>query len=268
VSPPVDQRLQPIHLADFRQVIAVFTDVDGTLTTDNTLQSRTLAAMEQLRSRDIKLVLVSGRPSGWGECWIRTLPIDGAIVENGALYYALGPAGVVRKSYAQSASVRRRNRPRLFREVRAALRRVPRASFSADSLQTEVDLAIDYNEQVRLGVATAIRLESMLRRRGVTAVRSSVHVNCWIGRFNKLSTTDRFIRRQWGLTMRNRDPRFVYVGDSFNDAPMFERFGLSVGVANVSDIIEHIEHRPWFVTHGREGRGFEELVGRIAASKR
>jgi hypothetical protein len=39
-------------------------------------------------------------------------------------------------------------------------------------------------------------------------------------------------------------------------------------VANVNDIIEKIEHRPAFVTHGREGRGFEELVRRIAATKR
>ncbi len=262
------QRPKPIHSADFKNVLAVFTDVDGTLTTDNALESRTLAAMERLRERGIKLVLVSGRPSGWGECWIRTLPIDGAIVENGALYYARESPGMVRKHYVQSSAVRRRNRLRLYREIRAAIRRVPRARFSADSLQTEVDLAIDYNEEARLGTAAAIRLESILRRRGVTAVRSSVHVNCWIGRFNKLSTARQFIRREWGLTLRKEDPRFVYVGDSFNDAPMFARFGLSVGVANVHEIIEHIEHRPAFVTRAREGRGFEEVVRRISASKR
>lgn len=261
-------RPKPIHSADFHDVFAVFTDVDGTLTTDNTLESRTLAAMERLRERGVKLVLVSGRPSGWGECWIRTLPIDGAIVENGALYYARESPTVVRKHYVQSATVRRRNRPRLFREIRAAIRHVPGAHFSADSLQTEVDLAIDYNEEVRLGTAAAIRLESILRPRGVTAVRSSVHVNCWIGGFNKLSTAKRFIRSQWSLTLGHEDPRFVYVGDSFNDAPMFARFGLSVGVANVRDIIEQIEHPPAFVTRGREGRGFEEVVRRISATKR
>jgi HAD superfamily hydrolase (TIGR01484 family) len=264
----VDERPKPIHLADFRDVIAVFTDVDGTLTTDNVLESQTLAAMERLRERGVKLVLVSGRPSGWGECWIRTLPIEGAIVENGALYYARESSSLVRKHYVQSSAVRRRNRSRLFREIRAAIRHVPRARLSADSLQTEVDLAIDYNEQVRLGTAAAIRLESILRRRGVTAVRSSVHVNCWIGDFNKLSTAKRFIHRQWGLTLRDQDPRFVYVGDSFNDAPMFAGFALSVGVANVREIIEHIEHPPTFVTRGREGRGFEEVFRRIAATKR
>jgi HAD superfamily hydrolase (TIGR01484 family) len=264
----VGERPKPIHLADFSDVIAVFTDVDGTLTTDNVLESQTLAAMERLRARGVKLVLVSGRPSGWGECWIRTLPIEGAIVENGALYYARESSSLVRKHYVQSSAVRLRNRHRLFREIRAAIRRVPRARLSADSLQTEVDLAIDYNEQVRLGTEAAIRFESILRRRGVTAVRSSVHVNCWIGDFNKLSTARRFIHRQWGLILRDQDPRFVYVGDSFNDAPMFAGFGLSVGVANVREIIEHIDHPPAFVTRGREGRGFEEVVRRISATKR
>jgi HAD superfamily hydrolase (TIGR01484 family) len=264
----VTQRPKPIHSADFKNVLAVFTDVDGTLTTDNVLESRTLAAMERLRERGIKLVLVSGRPSGWGECWIRTLPIDGAIVENGALYYVRESPALVRKHYVQSSAVRQRNRRRLYREILATLRRIPRARLSADSLQTEVDLAIDYNEEVRLGTAAAIRLESILRRRGVTAVRSSVHVNCWIGGFDKLSTARRFIRREWSLTLRGEDPRFVYVGDSFNDAPMFGQFGLSVGVANVQEIIEHLEHRPAFVTRAREGRGFEEVVRRILASKR
>jgi hydroxymethylpyrimidine pyrophosphatase-like HAD family hydrolase len=49
---------------------------------------------------------------------------------------------------------------------------------------------------------------------------------------------------------------------------MFGQFGLSVGVANVQEIIEHLEHRPAFVTRTREGRGFEEVVRRILASKR
>ncbi len=255
-------RPQPIRNADLSRVRGVFTDVDGTLTTGNQLQSPTLAALEDLQRNGIPVVLVSGRPSGWGECWMRTLPVDGVIVENGALYYARNPRGEVVKVFAQSGAVRKRNRARLVRELREVLRRVPGARLSTDSAQTEVDLAIDYNEQVKLGETAAAAVEERVRQRGITAVRSSVHVNCWIGGFDKLSAVRRFIRKQWRWGAE-AESACIYVGDSFNDAPMFRAFALSVGVANLNDVLDRLDSVPSFITEGREGRGFEELVRQI-----
>jgi HAD superfamily hydrolase (TIGR01484 family) len=259
-------RPQPIRNADLRGARAVFTDVDGTLTTGNQLQSPTLAALEDLQRNGIRVVLVSGRPSGWGECWMRTLPVHGAIVENGALYYARNGRGEVAKVFAQPAAVRKKNRARLIRELQAVLRRVPGARLSTDSVQTEVDLAIDYNEQVKLGEKAAAAVEKLVRQRGITAVRSSVHVNCWIGKFDKLRAVRRFIRKQWRWGAR-AESTCIYVGDSFNDAPMFGAFALSVGVANLNEVIDRLDSAPAFITEGREGRGFEELVRQILVQR-
>lgn len=258
---------EPLSRADLSRVQTVFADVDGTLTTEGLLESSTIRAMEVLREADLKLVLVSGRPAGWGECWARSLPVDGVIVENGALYFAREPDGSLRKVYAQRTTDRKNFRPRLLREVRRAMRQVPGARFSVDTAYTEVDVAIDYNEQARLGSEAADKLEAFLRARGVTAVRSSVHVNCWIGHFNKLSMVERFLKREWRVRLKPNDPRFVYVGDSFNDAPMFEAFGLSVGVANVRDVLNRIEHAPAYITREREGRGFRELVRELLSQR-
>ncbi len=256
----------PITRADFSRAQAVFTDVDGTLTTSGRLESSTLRALELLRERGLKTVLVTGRPAGWGECWARSLPVDGVIVENGGLYFAWED-GALKKVYAQRPSDRKKLRPRLLREVRRALRQVPGARLSADSAYTEVDVAIDYNEEVSLGQAAADRLEGLLRPRGIRAVRSNVHVNCWIGTFDKQSMVQRFIHEEWGAKLRKSDARFVYVGDSFNDAPMFEGFSLSVGVANVRDVLGRIDHPPAFITREREGKGFRELVRVLLAQK-
>lgn len=246
--------------------MAVFADVDGTLTTEGRIRGSTLAALESLREAGLGLVLVSGRPAGWGECWMRSFPVQGVIVENGGVYFAPRRGGLARV-YAQPEAVRRANRRRLLRLVQAAIRRVPGARLSSDSAYTEVDLAIDYNEEVHLGAGAAGALEAFLRARGVSAVRSSVHVNCWLGSFDKLKTVRTFLRREWRRPLERWNRRFVFVGDSFNDAPMFGAFPLSVGVANVSAVLGSIEHPPSFITPSPEGRGFEELAAALLSCR-
>jgi HAD superfamily hydrolase (TIGR01484 family) len=258
---------RPLRAADLSRVESVFTDVDGTLTTGHRLRSQTIRALERLSEAGLKVVLVSGRPAGWGEAWARTLPVDGVIVENGGLSFVRGARGVLRRVYAEPPAERAANRKRLRTEVLRVLKQVPGARLSSDSAYTEVDLAIDYNEEARLGDAAAGRIESLLRARGVTAVRSSVHVNCWLGRFDKLTATRRFAREAWGQRLAPEDGRSVYAGDSFNDAPMFQAFALSVGVANVRSVLDRIEAPPAFMTRAAEGRGFEELARAILAQR-
>ncbi|MBF5041067.1 HAD-IIB family hydrolase [Aggregicoccus sp. 17bor-14] len=258
---------RPLRDADLSSVEAVFTDVDGTLTTHGLLRSSTLRALESLAQGGVRVVLVSGRPAGWGEAWARTLPVDGVIVENGGLFFHRRPGGPLRKVYAQSASVRAVNRRRLQAEVARVLARVPGARLSSDSAHTEVDLAIDYNEEARLGSAAAGRIEALLRARGVTAVRSSVHVNCWIGRFDKRTAVSRFLRSAWGQVLQPGERRYAYAGDSFNDAPLFGAFPVSVGVANVRAVLAAIDTPPAFITRAAEGAGFEELARAVLAQR-
>lgn len=258
---------RPLREADFSKVESVFTDVDGTLTTSHKLRSQTIRALESLSEAGLKVVLVSGRPAGWGEAWARTLPVDGVIVENGGLFFLRGAHGALRKVYAEAPGEREANRKRLRSEVLRVLKKVPGARLSLDSAYTEVDLAVDYNEEARLGDAAAGQIESLLRARGVTAVRSSVHVNCWIGRFDKLSMAQRFAQEAWGKKLAPEAGRSVYAGDSFNDAPMFQAFALSVGVANVRSVLDRIDSPPAFITRAAEGQGFEELARSILAQR-
>ncbi len=164
--------------------------------------------------------------------------------------------------------LRARERRRLERVVRSALRAVPGARMSTDSRYTEVDLAIDVNEEVRLGPEAARRLEAFFAARGVNAVRSSVHVNAWIGPFDKAWMVRRFLRSVWKTQLRPDDVRFLYVGDSLNDAPLFGAFSLSVGVANVRAVLGELEHWPRFVTRAPEGAGFEELGRAVLRARR
>jgi hydroxymethylpyrimidine pyrophosphatase-like HAD family hydrolase len=51
----------------------------------------------------------------------------------------------------------------------------------------------------------------------------------------------------------------VFAGDSPNDAPMFDFFEKSVGVANVRRFEKALLHKPSFVTKASFGAGFAEL---------
>lgn len=254
---------RPLSEADLSRVRGVFTDVDGTLTSDDRLTSRTVASLEALAARGLKVVLVSGRPAGWGEAWARQLPVDAVVVENGGLWFERD-GRCVRKVYAQPPAERRRARERLVREVERAMALVPGSRLSSDSAYTEVDLAIDHGEEARLQSPDVDRLEALLHARGVQAVRSSVHLNCWVGAFDKLSAV-RGVLAGFGEALSARDRRWVYVGDSFNDAPMFRAFPLSVGVANVRRVLDRISHAPRFITRAEEGAGFRELARAVLA---
>ena len=260
--------LRPLREADLTRVEAVFTDVDGTLTTGGRLRASTLGMLERLDRAGVPVVLVTGRPAGFAEAWARTLPVAGVIAENGGLSVRVDGRGALRKTYARPAAVRARERRRLVQVVRSALRSVPGARLSTDSRYTEVDSAIDVNEEVRLGPQAARRLEAFFAARGVNAVRSSVHVNAWIGPFDKAWMVRRFLRTVCKQQLRPDDARFVYVGDSLNDAPLFRAFALSVGVANVRAVLDLLEHRPRFVTRAPEGAGFEELGRAVLRARR
>jgi hydroxymethylpyrimidine pyrophosphatase-like HAD family hydrolase len=69
------------------------------------------------------------------------------------------------------------------------------------------------------------------------------------------------------MALGARSPRVAYVGDSINDAPMFAAVPLSVGVANVVDVMGELPSPPRFVTAAREGEGFEELAAALLEAR-
>jgi hydroxymethylpyrimidine pyrophosphatase-like HAD family hydrolase len=94
----------------------------------------------------------------------------------------------------------------------------------------------------------------------MTARVSSIHVNGWFGRYDKLGMTRQLLQEQFGVDLDARRGEFVFVGDSPNDAPLFAWFPLSVGVANIRPFLDRIATPPAYVTHAEAGAGFEELA--------
>ncbi len=248
----------------YADVGAVFTDLDGTLTTAGQLHASTTRALERLAAAGVDLVIVTGRPSAWGEVLLRLLPLRAVVTENGGVTWSRAPDGRLVRTLALPTATLPALRRRMFTAARAALALFPGARLSEDSAGRVVDLAIDWNEAARLPEATARACEQFLRARGFRAVRSSVHVNFWPAGFDKLTASRKLARRLLGAA---GEGACLYVGDALNDEPMFRGFPRSVGVASVRAVWDELIHRPSRVTRADGGRGFEAVARAVLAAR-
>jgi hypothetical protein len=187
-------------------------------------------------------------------------PCEGVVGENGGLWFFMRGGKLVR-AFAQSSGERAANAARLGAIRDAVLREVPGCALASDQPYRELDLAVDFCEDVpALDDAAIDRIVAVFDRFGATARVSSIHVNGWFGDFDKLAGFHGLCR---DLELDGRPSAWAYAGDSANDAPMFAHFPASVGVANVDRWLPRIPTPPAFRTEGEGGHGFAELVDRL-----
>ena len=72
----------------------------------------------------------------------------------------------------------------------------------------------------------------------------------------------------FGVDLEADRERYVFAGDSPNDAPMFGYFPNAVGMANVGDFAGRLDHQPRWVTAARSGAGFVELARMLIDARR
>ncbi len=245
-----------------RQVRGLFTDIDDTLTTDGRLTADAYGAMERLRAAGVMVIPITGRPAGWCDHIARMWPVDGVVGENGAFHFRfLSEERRLVKRYLLTEPQRAENRRRLDALCERVLAEVPGTAVASDQPYRETDLAIDFREDVEpLPVSEAQRVVDILEQAGATAKISSIHVNAWFGTNDKLTMTRTMLDECFGIDLDAEKERFVFIGDSPNDAPMFAYFPNSVGVANVREFEDRLASPPTYVTEGRAGEGFAELA--------
>jgi len=239
-------------------VRALFSDVDGTMTTGDRIEAATYAALERLGEAGVPVIMVTGRPAGFGHAFMKMTPVLACVTENGGVTF-VREGRKLHKHYGVKAASLPEWRRRMNDVAVDVMSKVPGARLSSDSRYREVDLAIDWNEEVSLTREDAETCVELIRKAGLSAVRSSVHVNFGPPHFDKLSACTSIVRQ-----VLHGDPddlgSFVYVGDALNDAPMFGGFPTSVGVANIKAWWDELAHKPAFLTERPEGAGLRELV--------
>jgi HAD superfamily hydrolase (TIGR01484 family) len=252
-----------------RRTKAILCDIDDTLTWQGQLPAVAYAALERLRQSGLIVIPITGRPAGWCDHIARMWPVDGVVGENGAFYFRYdAPLRKMIRRYWRSDQERIDDRTRLVAIMDRVLTEVPGAAVAADQAYREADLAIDFCEDVpALAMTEVERIVEIFEQEGATAKISSIHVNGWFGRYDKLAMTRRMLEDVFSIDCDADAAAIVFVGDSPNDAPMFEFFPNAVGVANVKDFGERLNSSPRWVTAEPGGFGFAEFADTLLRAR-
>ena len=256
--------MRPLTELDARPIRCVLLDIDETLTTHGKLTAAAYAALESLKLAGKTVVPVTGRPAGWCDHIARMWPVDAVVGENGAFYFWFAE-GKLNRRFVDDDATRAAKRIQLHQIGERILRAIPGAALASDQQYRETDLAIDYCEDVPpLSAQVAERIAQLMRAEGLTAKVSSIHVNGWLGGYDKLATVRTLFAERFSLDLRQSNREVVFAGDSPNDAPMFSFFENGVGVANVR---RFPALRPAFVTAAESGAGFAELAHHLLGTR-
>jgi hydroxymethylpyrimidine pyrophosphatase-like HAD family hydrolase len=247
----------------------ILMDIDDTLTREGKLLAPAYNALWKLKEAGLKVIPVTGRPAGWCDLIAREWPVDGVVGENGALAFweesrESGGGGLPVLKAAYHPKAVRNDHPTLARVKERSLGEFPELRVAKDQFARLFDLALDFAEEDPvLPLSTAGRIRDIAEEEGAQAKVSSIHVNVWMGGYDKLSMAEAFLSRRFGWRPGAGDRELVFVGDSPNDEPMFARFPLACAVANVLKYEKLIKRLPAFVASRECGDGFAEIAETI-----
>ena len=240
----------------------VLCDIDDTVTTEGRLTAQAYQAMQDLHDAGIDVIPITGRPAGWCDHITRMWPVAAVVGENGAFYMRYDhQKRKMRQRFWTDEQTRQLNRQRLDALATSILSTVPGCALASDQAYRIADLAIDFCEDVDpLPESDIERIVALFESAGATAKVSSIHVNGWFGDYDKLTMTRQLFEEVFDQPVRELQEKILFIGDSPNDAPMFDYFDNSVGVANVTDQLHRLTQAPKYICRARGGEGFAEMV--------
>jgi HAD superfamily hydrolase (TIGR01484 family) len=248
------------------RLAGVLTDIDDTLTRDGAIEPAALQALHALAAAGVPVIAITGRPAGWSEPFARAWPVAAIVAENGGVMLRRAADGGLRRDFAQGDAERQAHFARLQACAAAVLHEAPGATLARDSAGRLTDIAVDHSEFAHLSAPQIDAVVAVMRRHGLTATVSSIHVNGWLGAHSKWTAAEWAVRATTGRAFAPDE--WLYVGDSTNDQLMFERVPCSVGVANIARFWRELRVKPAFVTAGERGEGFAEVAAGLLAARR
>lgn len=246
---------------DLRDIRYLLTDIDDTLTTEGRLLPQTYQALWDLQAAGIDVVTVTGGSAGWCEHIVRAWPVAAAIGESGA-FVMTARHNRVEVEYWEDEALQTERQQSHFAAVAPLLGE--RFRFAHDQHFRLADVAVDIVGYPRPEVDA---LADEIRALGGVVAISSVHINTWIGDYNKRTMSERLLRR-WGLGDNELAQQVCFAGDSRNDAPMFAFLDKTFGVANILPVLDDLPTKPRWITADIAGRGFVELADELLKAKR
>lgn len=237
----------------------LFFDLDDTFLTHGVLTRSAYDALWDLHESGLRLVAVTGRPSGWAEVFVRNWPIDGAVTENGAVFVVRAGKGV--DVLTEPGHIERR--ARLDALVALVHREMPDLLLSDDVHARRSDVTWDIGERASVPEERVRALGALVVGAGARTTRSTVHLHATYERDDKASGAVRFARERFRTDEGRALATWAFVGDSPNDAACFAALNHTFGVANVRPYVGLMSVPPRWISPSERGEGFAEIARAI-----
>ena len=249
------------------RLYGVLTDVDGTLTQHGQLRASTYEALWSLHHIGLNIIPVTGRSAAWGHMMLHQWPIDAVIAESGGLaMWRVNKSGELVTAdqldrqafqleiqYFGDISARKD----LVRLAEQWIPQYPPLCWASDQGQRLVDVAIDWNEQVKAPRDVVTRFIEQCQKQGYRARASNVHINAWAGEFDKASSSLNLLKKLFDHDRHRAQSSWFFVGDAPNDESMFANFPHHVAVQGPEHFQGHVEQMPKRFSSAKASAGFE-----------
>lgn len=224
----------------------IFSDFDGTLTDGVEMTKEFLDVVSLLKSKNIPLVIVTGRSKSWAHFFLTHFPFLRAVIsEGGGVISRSDESGLI----FDEVLVDTKTLDELNHVCHKLKVRFPQLPLTADSFGRQCDRAIDLIDLNRVPLLKN-EVEKFMNDEKVSYSYSSVHLNFWLGELSKFKAVEYYLK-DLGI----KEDQCIYFGDAPNDQSMFKHFTHSVGVSNISDVLHLLNHKPKIVLEGKENRG-------------
>lgn len=230
----------------------IVSDVDDTITKNGKLHPAALKALWDLKNSGRTIILVTGGSVGWADAYLRQWPVDAVITESGAVMICLSKEGEV--IHVTNPAI---NRDAVLKKRAELLKVTSGLKFSSDQPARVFDVAYDKKKMDPMEVKV---LKNTLSIMGANYAESSIHINAWFGDYDKKKAVKHFFQGPLEMKEDYYLEHSLYLGDSFNDQPLFGYIPTSIGMHTVQDQREKFDILPTYITEGGPGDGFCEVT--------
>ena len=250
------QQLSDITSTHSYHTCLLATDMDGTLTKNSKFTCQLLNTLESLSAAKVPVLIVTGRSAGWVSAISSLMPITGAIAENGGIFYPSDNSDPVTLTHIPDLVNHRQDLARTFVNLQTYF---PQIRESADNLFRVTDWTFDLNS---LTTDELKNISDLCKQMGWGFTYSSIQCHIKPQEQNKAVGLLKVLRQYFPTYFPEQ---VITVGDSPNDESLFNRryFPISVGVANIRNYVNQLQHQPTYITTAPEGDGFCELCSYI-----
>jgi HAD superfamily hydrolase (TIGR01484 family) len=230
----------------------LFSDFDGTLTSNGKIGPGFFRFVDLLHTKQMELVIVSGRSIAWGHFFLTHFPFKSVVMENGGVVLQKKRNHIQNKVNPSKSEI-----DHLKKVTSALLKKFPKLELSHDSCFRQSDRAIPLRQ---LDPVTTRDIQNFFDQEGVKHTCSNVHLNYWVGDFDKLSGIKLWSEEVGPIDFKKITEEAIFIGDGLNDESVFKGFKRSFGVKNIEHNQSKFKYLPHHISKYAEIEGALDII--------